>query len=352
MAMSNGVLNSHAAVVPEPLLKLAATLNQNPSLAVQLEQIAQAAADLTGSDHADITVFDPFLRRSIPARSNRVFMHQGDDDAAAWIRANRTHLVVPDLNYAAGDNDLTLFNRDIASYLGVPVMKDGSVDAALLIFNRLPNSFENGEVELLTALSHFAGLAIEHHRVTHDLEETSRILLRLSLTDPATGVATRHQLDQHLSREWERAENEGLKLAMMHVQVKLAQPDEPTGAASKDELALARTARILQSSLYRSRDVIARFSESLLSVLLPETDEGGAVAIARRLRRDVLQLTGESGGNCPQTSLQIGIATYDALSLRRGPRFRPEDLLKLADQALDIATAQGTGDHLSVLQLN
>ena len=352
MAMSNGVLNSHTAVVPEPLLTLAATLNQNPSLAVQLEQIAQTAAELTGSDHADIALFDPFLRRSIPARSSRVFMHQGDDDADAWIRSNRTHLVVPDLNYAAGENDLTMFNRDIASYLGVPVMKDGTVDAALLIFNRLPSSFENGEIELLTALGHFARLAIDHHRVTNDLAETSRILLRLSLTDPATGVATRNQLDQLLSREWQRAENEGLKLALMHVQVQQAgNLDQPDDAAT-DELALARTARILQASLYRSRDVIARSSASQLTVLLPETDEGGAVAIARRLRRDVQQLTAESGGDCAQTSLQIGISTYDALSMRRGPRFRPEDLMRQASLALDTAAARGTGDHVSVLHLH
>lgn len=349
--MSNGVLNSPAAVVPAPLLALAATLNENPSLAVQLEQIAQAAAELTGSDHADITLFDPLLRRSIPTRSSRVFMHQGDDDAAAWIRSNRAHLVVPDLNYAAGENDLTLFNRDIASYLGVPVMKAGTVEAALLIFNRLPSSFDNGEVELLTALGHFAHLVIEHHRVKHDLEETSRILLRLSLTDPATGVATRHQLNQLLTREWERAENEGLNLALMHVHVKSAKADQQT-AAGAGELALAHTARVLQASLYRSRDVIARSSESQLTVLLPETDEGGALAIARRLRRDVQQLTGESGGNCPPTCLDIGISTYDALSLRRGVRFQPEDLLRQAGLALDMAAAQGTGDHLSVLQLN
>lgn len=340
-----------ASQAPEQLIKLAGLLNEPHALLQQLELVAQTAAELTGSDHADITLFDPFLRRHISPRSNRVFMHQGDDDAAAWIRNNRTQLLVPDLNYAASDDDLILYNRDIASYLGVPIIRSGIVEGALLIFSRLPRSFEAGELELLTMLADMASLAINQHRLQLDNEEASRILLRLSLTDPATGVATRHQFEQLLAREWHRALAEGLPLSIMQVQVQLKNTGFDAGGRTKGEVALARAARILQASLYRSGDVIARLGELRLAVLLPETDETGAMAIARRLRRDVTRLMGPASANPEPVSLVIGISSYDALKMRHGPRFQPGDLAQQAEAALELASTQVSGSQLQALSL-
>lgn len=343
---------SPALGVPEQISRLSQTLNDGAGLLETLEEVARAAAELTGSDHSDITLFDPFLRRVVPARSNRVFMHQGDDDAAAWLRDNRSQLIVPDLNYAAAENDLTLYNRDIASYMGVPIASGGTVDGALLIFCRLPRSFENGEPELLNMLANLAGAAITKHRLQQDFEEASRILLRLSLTDPATGVATRHQYEQLLAREWHRAVAEGLPLAVMHVEVHVkAEPGSQKSALRCSEDALARTARILQSALYRAGDVIARVGERRLALLLPETDEAGALAIARRLRRDVAQLLGEAGNSADRVKLLIGVSSYDTLRLRRGPRFSPTDLDQQAAAALGLASAQGRGEALQALSL-
>lgn len=342
--MSELPSSSTACQVPEQLIQLSAILNEPHSLLAQLEQIAKTAAEMTGSDHSDLTLFDPFLRRFVPSRSNRVFMHQGDDDAAAWILANRSQLLVPDLNYAASDDNLTLYNRDIASYLGVPVMRAGVVEGALLIFSRLPRSFENGELELLSMLGNLASVALSQHRQQLDADEASRLLLRLSLTDPGTGVATRHQFEQLLTREWHRAVNEGQSIAIMQVQVQL----KPAAGAPRDrhagELALARAARILQASLYRSGDVIARLGELRLAVLLPETDETGALAIARRLRRDVSQLMGPASASSEPVNLVIGVSAYDALKMRHGPRFQPGDLAQQAEAALELAGAQGRGD--------
>lgn len=350
MPEQSSSLPAHA--VPEQIGSLSRTLNAGGGLLDTLEEVARAAAELTGSDHSDITLFDPLLRRIVPTRSNRVFMHQGDDDAAAWLRDNRSQLVVPDVNYAVAENDLTLYNRDIASYMGVPIMTGGMVDAALLVFSRLPRPFENGEPEVLALLANLAATAITKHRLQQDFEEASRILLRLSLTDPTTGVATRHQYEQLLAREWHRALSEGLPLAVMHVEVHVkadATSQQPAPRCS--EGALARTARILQSALYRAGDVIARVAERRLALLLPETDETGAIAIARRLRRDVAQLLGESGNSADRVKLLIGVSTYDALHARRGPRFSPGDLDRQAAAALELAALKSHGDQLQTLSL-
>lgn len=341
-----------ALSIPEQFRRLIRSLSDGTGLLAILEQSAVAAAELTGADHADVTLFDPYLRRLVPPRSNRVFMHQGDDDAAGWVRENGTALIVPDVNYAASGDDLTLYNRDIASYVGVPISTGSQVDGALLVFCRLPRSFDSGEVELLESIAGLAASGIKQHRLQQDFGEASRILLRLSLTDPGTGVATRYQFEQLLAREWHRAVAEGLPLAAMHIAVEVTAGNGPgTADRRQTEQALARTARILQSSLYRAGDVIARIGEKRLALLLPETDEAGAVAIARRLRRDVAQLLNEDS-DPSRVRLVIGISSYDALLARRGSGFTPSDLDRLAAEALEQAAGQPEAEALRALSLS
>ncbi len=351
VVMSDHILPFFATALPEQLLSLIELLNGPEPLATQLEAVAACAAELTASDHADIALFDPLLRRAIPIRSNRVFIHRGDDDAAAWIRSQRSALLVPDLNYASGDDGLTLYNRDISSYAGVPVCIDSQVEAALLVFSRSPRTFEKGEPEVLTALAHLAALAISRHRLQRDLDESSRTLLRLSLTDPATGLATRAQFDQLLDREWQRSVNEGLSLAVMVLRVEPEAGFE-SGGEHVGAAALAQVARIIQAALYRPGDATARVSACRLAVLLPETDTQGGRAIARRLRRDMNELfsSGEDDGG--RLALQIGIAGINLLKLRGGAQHSPDGLYAQAAAALELAISQGEGDQVFTLELD
>lgn len=349
--MSDHILPFFATALPEQLLSLIELLNGPEPLATQLEAVAACAAELTASDHADIALFDPLLRRVIPVRSNRVFIHQGDDDAASWIRSQRSPLLVPDLNYASGDDGLTLYNRDISSYAGVPVIIDSQVDAALLVFSRSPRTFEKGEPEVLGALAHLAALAIRRHRLQRDLDETSRTLLRLSLTDPATGLATRAQFDQLLNREWQRAVNEGLQLTVM---VLRAEPEDgfPGTAEQVGSGALLQVARIIQAALYRPGDAVARVSGCRLALLLPDTDTAGGRAIARRLRRDMNELFCPEDVSPVRLFMQTGIASINLLKLRGGAQHTPQTLYQQAAAALELAIAQGAGDQLFALDLD
>lgn len=305
------------------LAHLSQVLNNSPLLLDQLELVAQVAAELTASDHADITLFDPFLKRYIPARSSRVFMHQGDEDAAAWIRSTASPLLISDLNLSTSDNDLILYNRDITSYLGVPIGRDGQVDGALMVFCREPREFSKGEPERLAMLANLASMAIHQHRLQHDSEEAARLLLRLALTDPQTGVATAQQFQQLLETEWQRSVDAGLPIAILQIEV---------SGGAEGQVLLARVARLLQASLFRARDTIARVDSSRLAVLLPETDEQGALAIARRLRREVAQLE--------QTAeLTVGASWFDTLRISRGPQVDAVQLKERALAALELASS-------------
>jgi len=326
------------------LLELALALSAATPLLARLEQVTLAALELTGTDHADLTVFDPLLRRLLPRHSNRVFLHDGDDEAAAWIRQHRSRLLVERVADAVTDSDLMLLNRDISSYLGVPVLVDGNVEAALLVFSKEPRAFDAGEPARLDSLAALAGLVIDRHRLQLEVRKSRRLLRRLDLVDAATGFATGTQYRQLLGREWDRSVQDGHPLALLLVDI------QPGNSGTGTVQLSAHAVRLLRAALYRPDDVVAQLDPFRLALLLPETDERGALALARRLRRSLHGLPALDGEDAP-VSLRIGIAAFASLHLPRAQQLRPEDLHRRAEEALGRAAALDSGEQLFSLSL-
>lgn len=398
------------SAVPEVLWKLCRYLNERRRLLEQLEQVARCAAELTASDHADITLFDATLRRFIPLRSTLVFIHQGEPDAAARVRDGKRTVLVPDLNFAASDEDLALFNRDVASYLAVPVMNGARVDAALVVFNREARNYDQGEQQALEGLAALAAVALKQKRLTLGLEDATRTLLKLSLTDPHTGIATRQQFDHMLQHEWRKALAEGLSISLLQLEidglaarannvsnngaaadsaagstagsnegstegdVAAGDPanDGPANGSGTEQSSggeqnsrseqnsggevdggdvqqdLVRAARTLRAALYRAGDMIALLSENRLAIILPDTDAAGAGSIARRLQRDVAAASLSEEG--PPMTLSIGISSFDSLQLQQGVAGTPEKLFRYSASALERAKKAG-GNQAQMLEL-
>lgn len=334
--------------VPEALWTLCLYLNERRRLLEQLEQVARCAVELTASDHADITLFDATLRRFIPLRSTQVFIHQGEPDAASRVRESKRPVIVPDLNFSATDEDLALFNRDISSYLAVPVMDGARVDAALVVFSREARNYDSGEQETLEGLAALAAVALKQKRLSLGLEDASRTLLKLSLTDPYTGIATRRQFDQMLQHEWNRALSEGLTISLIQLEIDGIDASGNTRSEAEAQEALTRAARTLRAALYRAGDSIALLGDGKLAVIMPDTDQAGAISIARRLQRDVAgyALNGEE----EPLTLSIGISSFDTLQLQRGAFGTPEMLFRQSAAALERAK-RGGGNQLQLLEL-
>jgi diguanylate cyclase (GGDEF)-like protein len=335
--------------VPEALWTLCAYLNERRRLLEQLEQVARCAQELTASDHADITLFDTTLRRFIPLRSTHVFIHQGEPDAAARVRESKKPVLVPDLNFAPGDEELALFNRDIASYLAVPIMDGSRVDAALVVFNREARLYDAGEQEALEGLAALAAVALKQKRLTLGLEEASRTLLKLSLTDPHTGIATRHQFEQMLRHEWQRAMSEGLSISLLQLELGGLDGDMGAERAAETQELLMRAVRTLRAALYRAGDMIAILEQGRLAVILPDTDSAGAASIARRLQRDATSAT--LGSDRGPMTLAVGISWFDTLELQAGVYGTPEKLFRYSATALERARKAG-GNQTIVLGLS
>jgi diguanylate cyclase (GGDEF)-like protein len=171
------------------------------------------------------------------------------------------------------------------------------------------------------------------------LDEANLRLEQLSDTDGLTGVANRRHFDRRLAEEWGRlARHGGAPLTLMLIDVDHFKPyNDRHGHLAGDDC-LARIAAALLGCARRPGDLVARYGGEEFAVLLPVTDEHGAMTQARRCMDSIDGLGLPHGASPvgPHVTLSIGVAVAE----RAQPQ-RQEELIHRADAALYRAKANG-----------
>lgn len=169
-----------------------------------------------------------------------------------------------------------------------------------------------------------------------------RLRLRADvLHDPQTGVLTRRQFDDSSDREWRRSTRGLSPISVIVAELdRLREFSEREGAAALDR-GLRATGLAMQYSLHRPGDYVGRYDDTRFAVLLPGTDEHGAVETAERLRAAVESLAIPFPGAPTGTlTLSVGIETVHSESLSR------RDLARAVQTAtVALRDAQRTGGN-------
>ena len=174
-------------------------------------------------------------------------------------------------------------------------------------------------------------------QIEDELAAVNRRLKTIATQDGLTGLANRRSFDEVFDREWQRAarEKSSLGLIMMDVD-KFKVFNDVYGHQAGDEC-LCAVARAIESALLRPADFAARYGGEEFVVVLPGTDEAGAIEVAERVRQSVAAVGLKHRGNAG------GIVTISAGVWAAGtaPPANPRDALKCADANLYAAKAAG-----------
>ena len=128
--------------------------------------------------------------------------------------------------------------------------------------------------------------------------------------DPMTQVANRLALGEAMQREWEQARLRGMPLALLMIDVDYFKAYNDHYGHIAGDRCLQRVAQALASAVQRAGELAARYGGEEFAVLLPDSDELRAVAVAHRLREAVRELALEHQASpCgAQVTISVGVA--------------------------------------------
>jgi len=157
--------------------------------------------------------------------------------------------------------------------------------------------------------------------------------------DALTGIFNRRYMEDALERVvkiLQRAGDGMLSVLMMDIDF-FKKYNDNYGHAEGD-VCLKAVARAINDSLMREDDFAARYGGEEFTVVLPNTNEDGARAIAERILENlrIANIPHEKSDVSPHVTVSIGIATGDAKAVNNGT-----DFIKRADEALYYSKEHG-----------
>lgn len=224
------------------------------------------------------------------------------------------------------------------SVVALPFRLDGEQAGVIFLRTLLDEaSLGRPDVEFADTVVRAAVAAIRRAQMIESTRADKARFEVLALTDPLTQTHNRRALMERLTSELERARRYALHLSVLMVDLDHFKAiNDSYGHVVGDEV-LRGVSRVLQREA-RAVDIVARFGGEEFVVVLPETGEEGAVALAERIRARVEETPPVTGGEYGwlRVTVSIGVATVPSTRVNS-----PEELIAVADEALYRAKAQG-----------
>ena len=190
------------------------------------------------------------------------------------------------------------------AYLGAPLWVDGQLYGTLCFGAQTPRTaaFTDADLEILRLMAQWAGGELMREEVRQQIESYSIVLEfqmgelekanaeleALATLDGLTGIKNRRAFGQRLEEEVARATRYSLPLTLLMLDVDHFKSYNDTFGHPEGDEVLKQVARTLEHCA-RETDLVARYGGEEFVVLLPQTDAAGALTIAERIRRAILE---------------------------------------------------------------
>ena len=229
-------------------------------------------------------------------------------------------------------------------YVLVPLGHDGALVATRAGRRGRPGLVRLREIEALSSLAHHAILALTNARLHEEVSD-------MAIRDPLTGLLNHGEFQRVLASEAGRLERfSSLRTPGHHLSLLLIDIDRfkmlndrfghPVGDAVLRDVASAINGAV------RSFDVLARYGGEEFAVVLPETDEEGALQVAERVREAVSgAVLMPKAGPRRKVTVSIGSATAPEEGAN------PAELIASADDALYRAKDTGRNRVVAASEL-
>ncbi len=170
------------------------------------------------------------------------------------------------------------------------------------------------------------GIVLSFRDIT-DRKYMEEKLRELASTDSLTKTMNRRHFLELAHRELERTKRQETPLALLALDIDHFKAVNDTYGHDIGDMALVRLAEDITTAL-RGIDIFGRMGGEEFAVALPDTDLGGAICVAERLRTLAEKMTVPIPGGHLNLTVSIGVAAFD------NSLTTLTDLLKASDNAL------------------
>lgn len=239
-------------------------------------------------------------------------------DSIDFVRQRLEHLnkIMPTDVGLAEEKLVTLDNK----------VFDAEVTAASIVYH--------GKPSILTVFRDITDRKIAEH----ELKEANKKLALLSSTDGLTGIANRRTFDETLRKEWDRCQREQVPLSLIMFDIDHFKLYNDTYGHDGGDDCLRKVAKAAEKVAQRPGDLTARYGGEEFGVVLPHTNQEGALLIAEHVRSSIEKLCIPHKNSMVSNVVTSSVGVATCL-----PKvgISAEFLLKQADQALYLAKNNG-----------
>jgi diguanylate cyclase (GGDEF)-like protein/PAS domain S-box-containing protein len=220
----------------------------------------------------------------------------------------------------------------------VPIVQGQRLWGMLLAFHQDARVWDASELDVLQRLATQLAIAIQQSQLYQRLQVMNRQLEHLATHDGLTQVANRRSFDAHLAQEWHRLLRTQAPLSLILADIDYFKLYNDTYGHPAGDVCLQQVAAALGRLVKRPADLVARYGGEEFALILPTTDEEGAIAIAVAVQQSLEHLALFHGASPlgSYITMSLGIAT-----LVPHPDWSPQTLIDAADTALYAAKHQG-----------
>ena len=205
----------------------------------------------------------------------------------------------------------------------LPLIAGGRTTGLVFLYSDHLDSYAPEDVQLFSLLVNQIAVTLESVRLLQEMLEQ------------VTGVSDVGRFKEALGLEFRRSRRYGHKLSLALVDVDgLKDTNDRYGHPAGDEL-LREVASMIRTRL-RSTDVVSRCGGDEFGIILTDTGEDGAHAMAENLVSMVAMHPIYNGDIRLKTTVSVGIA-----GLQGNPTLGPQELVARADAALQAAKRAG-----------
>ncbi|MDB6061499.1 MAG: diguanylate cyclase domain [Verrucomicrobiaceae bacterium] len=183
------------------------------------------------------------------------------------------------------------------------------------------------EVEIRTRELSTKNQKLEQTQI--ELQQANETLQQLSITDGLTGVHNRMYFEQQLAQEWRRCSRQGLPLSLLMIDADHFKQLNDSAGHQVGDACLRSVAMEIDQQFKRAGELVARYGGEEFIVLLPDTQQNKALAIAEGLRIAIERMPINHGENEYRVTISIGVSTVTP-----GMDQQPAQLIATADAAL------------------